>query len=187
MYPCPVRDTLLAFAFQCWSLTELSTCSLNSPELIKASLWGGAGFVLSSNICRKVRSVPSLPLIKEQDFVAASWWVWLLAPGRRRERKACASLTVPFLVLLLSIDPDPIILFAAGSQAEFKNLFHPGLQALTSLAAEGRNVFFLSCCTVVTKVWMEAEQPPEYPAEMFIELKWKRSYQKINSWHCQHV
>lgn len=150
MYSCAVRDTLLAFAFQCWSLTELSTCSLNSPELIKAFFWGGAGFVLSSNICRKVRSVPSVPLIKEQEFVAASWWVWLLAPGWRRGRRACASHPVSFVALLLSPDPDPTILFAAGSQAEINNLFHPGLQALTSLTAEGRHVFLLSCCTVVT-------------------------------------
>lgn len=103
----------------------------------------------------------------------------------KREEGMCISTS--FLVLLLSTDPDPIILLTAGSQDEINNLFHPGLQALTSLTAEGRHVFFLSCCTVVTEVLMEAEQPPEYPAEMFIELQWKRSCQKINSCHCQHV
>lgn len=125
--------------------------------------------------------------VKRAGFCLRIWWVRLLAPGWRRGRRVCASNPGSSLVLLLSTDPDPIILLTAGSRAEINNLLHPGLQPLTSLPAEGRNVFFLSWCTVVTEVLMEAEQPPVCATERFIELKWKRSYQKINSWHCQHV
>ena len=123
----------------------------------------------------------------ERAGFCCSFLVSVAAGTRLEKREEGMCISTSFLVLLLSTDPDPIILLTAGSQDEINNLFHPGLQALTSLTAEGRHVFFLSCCTVVTEVLMEAEQPPEYPAEMFIELKWKRSYQKINSCHCQHV
>lgn len=73
-------------------------------------------------------------------------------------------ISVYFLVPLLSNDPVPIILFT-----ETTNLFYPGLQSLMSLSGEGWDVLFLSSCTVLIKVLMEAEQPPEYAA-MIIEL-----------------
>lgn len=104
-----------------------------------------------------------------------------MAAGTRLEKRQEGMCTSVSFLVLLSSDPDPIILFTAGSGAEINSLFHPGLQSLTSLTEEGRHVFFLACCTVVTEVLTEAEQPPEYAAERFIELKWRRSYQKINS------
>ena len=65
------------------------------------------------------------------------------------------------------------MLFTAGHGTKITNLFYPDLQSLISLTGEGWGVFFLSSCTVLTKVLMEAEEPPEYAAEMFIELKWR--------------
>lgn len=143
MYPCAVKDTLLAFAFQCWSLTELSTCSLNSPELIKASLWGGAGFVLNSNICRKVRSVPSLPLLKGQDFVSGfgEWGCWHQAG---EEGGGYVHLTQALLwscCLALILTPSSCSLLAAGLRSTIYSILVCSHWRL-SLQKEGMFSFF---------------------------------------------
>lgn len=77
------------------------------------------------------------------------------------------------LIPLLSTDPTAVKLFTAGNRTKITDLFHPSLQALMSHAGEPWDVFSLSSCTVLTEVLMEAEQPPKYAAEMFIQLKWK--------------
>lgn len=140
-----------------------------------------ACFALTSNIYRKVSSGRYLPVIKKQVFVAA---LVMSSCGNQTKEKSqnhrivCAVHSVSLLITLLSTDPVLIVVLADGKRIKYTNLFYPGLQSLISLAGEGWDVFLLSSCTVLTKVPMKADQPPEYAAETFTELKWKQTCQK---------
>lgn len=121
---------------------------------------------------------PTSPCDKRAGFCCSSPGEQLLGPGWRRGRRVCAPHSASLLIALLNTDPVPVVLFTAGNRTKITNLFYPGLQSLISLDGEGWGVFFLSSGAVLTKVLMEAEQPPEHAAETFIELKWKSACQK---------
>jgi len=116
---------------------------------------------------------PISPCGKAAVFFCSCPGEQLLGPGWRRGRRVCASHSLSLLIPLLSTDHVPVVLFTAGNRTKITNLFYPGPQSLISLTGEGWDVFLLLSCTVLTKVLMEVEQPPDYAAEMLIELKWK--------------
>lgn len=135
-----------------------------------------ACLAFNSNTCWKVSPGPSLPVMKKQIFCSSSPGERLVGPGQKRGRRRgseAASHSVSLLIPTLSSDPVPVMLFTAVNRTKITSLFYPGLQTLVTLTGEGWEVFFLSSCTFLTKVLTEAEQPPEYAAETFIELKWK--------------